>query len=42
MPAMTAHRVRTVAEGVPGRLGPGALKGRAVLVAGGDIWLRRS
>ena len=35
VPAMTAHRALTVAEGGPTRLGPGALHGRAVLVAGG-------
>jgi NADPH2:quinone reductase len=35
VPAMTAHRTLTVAEGGPVRLGPGALEGRTVLVAGG-------
>jgi NADPH2:quinone reductase len=35
IPALTAHRALTVAEGGPDRLGPGALAGRAVLVAGG-------
>lgn len=35
VPAMTAHRALTVYEGGPGRLGPGALDGRTVLVAGG-------
>ena len=35
VPAMTAHRALTVAEGGPVRLGPGALSGRTVLVAGG-------
>lgn len=35
VPAMTAHRALTVAEGGPARLGPGALDGRTVLVAGG-------
>lgn len=35
IPAMTAHRALTVAEGGPTRLGPGALAGRTVLVAGG-------
>ncbi|TQS42129.1 NADPH:quinone reductase [Cryptosporangium phraense] len=35
VPAMTAHRALTVAEGGPSRLGPGALAGRTVLVAGG-------
>ncbi|WP_022891683.1 NADPH:quinone reductase [Agromyces subbeticus] len=35
VPAMTAHRALTVAEGGPSRLGPGALDGRIVLVAGG-------
>ena len=34
-PAMTAHRALTVAEDGPRRLGPGALDGRTVLVAGG-------
>ena len=34
VPALTAHRALSVAEGV-GRLGPGALHGRTVLVAGG-------
>jgi NADPH2:quinone reductase len=35
IPALTAHRCLTVAEGVPARLGPDALAGRTVLVAGG-------
>jgi NADPH2:quinone reductase len=35
VPALTAHRCLTTAEGGPGRLGPGALAGRTVLVAGG-------
>jgi NADPH2:quinone reductase len=35
VPAMTAHRALTVAEGGPTRLSPGALDGRVVLVAGG-------
>jgi NADPH2:quinone reductase len=35
IPALTAHRCLTVAEGGPDRLGPGALAGRSVLVAGG-------
>ncbi len=35
VPAVTAHRCLTVAEGGPRRLGPGALAGRTVLVAGG-------
>ena len=35
VPAMTAHRALTVAEGGPSRLAPGALAGRTVLVAGG-------
>lgn len=35
VPAVTAHRCLTVAEGGPARLGPGALDGRVVLVAGG-------
>jgi NADPH2:quinone reductase len=35
VPAVTAHRALTVAEGGPARLGPGALEGRTVLVAGG-------
>lgn len=35
VPAMTAHRALTVAEGGPSRLGPGTLDGRTVLVAGG-------
>ena len=35
VPALTAHRALTVADGGPERLGPGALKGRTVLVAGG-------
>jgi len=35
VPAMTAHRALTVADGGPSRLSPGALAGRTVLVAGG-------
>ena len=35
VPAMTAHRALTVAEDGPRRLGPGALAGSTVLVAGG-------
>jgi NADPH2:quinone reductase len=35
IPAVTAHRALTVAEGGPARLHPGALSGRVVLVAGG-------
>ncbi|GGI44022.1 NADPH2:quinone reductase [Agromyces flavus] len=35
VPAMTAHRALTVHEVGPTRLGPGALEGRTVLVAGG-------
>jgi NADPH2:quinone reductase len=35
VPAVTAHRALTVAEGGPSRLAPGALAGRTVLVAGG-------
>jgi len=35
VPAMTAHRALTVSEAGPARLGPGALDGRTVLVAGG-------
>ncbi|WP_433888973.1 NADPH:quinone reductase [Streptomyces sp. CA-111067] len=35
VPAITAHRALTVAEGGPQRLAPGALDGRVVLVAGG-------
>ncbi|MEV5410173.1 NADPH:quinone reductase [Thermopolyspora sp. NPDC052614] len=35
IPALTAHRCLTVAGGGPRRLGPGALTGRTVLVAGG-------
>lgn len=35
VPAVTAHRCLTVAEDGPARLGPGALRGRTVLVAGG-------
>lgn len=35
VPAITAHRALTVAEGWPSRLRPGALKGATVLVAGG-------
>jgi len=35
VPALTAHRCLTVADGGPTRLAPGALQGRTVLVAGG-------
>jgi NADPH:quinone reductase len=35
VPALTAHRALTVAEGGPAQLAPGALAGRTVLVAGG-------
>jgi NADPH2:quinone reductase len=35
VPAITAHRCLTVVDGGPSRLGPGALDGRVVLVAGG-------
>ncbi|TNC27745.1 NADPH:quinone reductase [Amycolatopsis alkalitolerans] len=35
VPALTAHRALTVAEGGPSRLAPGMLDGRTVLVAGG-------
>ena len=35
VPAMTAHRALTVSEDGPGRLHPGALSGKVVLVAGG-------
>jgi NADPH2:quinone reductase len=35
VPFLTAHRALTVAEDGPGRLAPGALSGRTVLVAGG-------
>lgn len=35
VPALTAHRALTVAEGWPSRLHPGALEGATVLVAGG-------
>src|SRR3954447_5243233 len=35
IPFMTAHRCLTVTEDGPERLGPGALAGRTVLVAGG-------
>ncbi|WP_432251175.1 NADPH:quinone reductase [Streptomyces sp. HNM1019] len=35
VPALTAHRVLTVAEDGPRRLRPGALDGKVVLVAGG-------
>jgi NADPH2:quinone reductase len=35
IPAITAHRALTVADGGPERLAPGALSGRTVLVAGG-------
>jgi NADPH:quinone reductase len=35
VPALTAHRCLTVADGGPQRLEPGALQGRTVLVAGG-------
>ncbi|MFJ5985332.1 NADPH:quinone reductase [Lentzea sp. NPDC092896] len=35
IPALTAHRALTVAEGGPDRLRPGALDGKVVLAAGG-------
>ncbi|MEU1624383.1 NADPH:quinone reductase [Streptomyces sp. NPDC020096] len=35
VPALTAHRCLTVADGGPTRLAPGSLAGRTVLVAGG-------
>jgi NADPH2:quinone reductase len=35
IPGATAHRALTVGEDGPSRLGPGALRGRTVLVAGG-------
>jgi NADPH:quinone reductase len=35
IPFLTAHRCLTVGEHLPDRLGPGALAGRTVLVAGG-------
>jgi len=35
VPAVTAHRALTVAEGGPDRLAPGAMDGRIVLIAGG-------
>jgi NADPH2:quinone reductase len=35
IPALTAHRCLTVSDPGPGRIGPGALAGRTVLVAGG-------
>jgi len=35
VPALTAHRALTVAEGLPARLAPGSLAGATVLVAGG-------
>lgn len=35
IPALTAHRCLTLAEGGPEQLAPGALTGRTVLVAGG-------
>ena len=35
VPAVTAHRALTASEEGPSRLGPGALDGRVVLVAGG-------
>jgi len=35
VPALTAHRALTVHEDGPGRLAPGALDGRVVLVSGG-------
>ena len=35
VPAVTAHRALTCAQDGPTRLGPGALEGRVVLVAGG-------
>ena len=35
VPAVTAHRALTALDGGPSRLGPGALDGKTVLVAGG-------
>src|SRR6478736_3014572 len=35
VPAVTAHRALTASEDGPGRLAPGALEGKVVLVAGG-------
>ena len=35
IPFLTAHRALTVTENGPDRLGPGALQGRTILVAGG-------
>jgi NADPH2:quinone reductase len=35
IPALTAHRCLTVADGAPTRLRPGAMSGQVVLVAGG-------
>ncbi|MFE0310057.1 NADPH:quinone reductase [Amycolatopsis sp. NPDC058986] len=35
IPALTAHRALTVADGGPGRIAPGALRDTTVLVAGG-------
>ena len=35
IPALTAHRCLTVSESGPARLGPGALRGQTILVAGG-------
>lgn len=35
IPALTAHRALSLTEGGSGRLGPGALRGATVLVAGG-------
>jgi NADPH2:quinone reductase len=35
IPALTAHRCLTVSDAAPRQLGPGALTGRTVLVAGG-------
>jgi NADPH2:quinone reductase len=35
VPFITAHRCLTIAEELPQRLGPGALEGRHILVAGG-------
>jgi NADPH2:quinone reductase len=35
VPAITAHRCLSVAEGFPSQLSPGALIGRTILVAGG-------
>lgn len=35
IPALTAHRCLTVAEGGPAKIGPGTLSGRVVLVQGG-------